>query len=269
MERYRNELSDIFTPGLDSAFSNCYPLDVKDLRSTAAFRKWTGDIGSNLLLVSGQTEDHDGMHCWLSPALFSVYDECQKAGQLALLFCCRQATPTSAKLVKVGEVLHDMAYQVLAAHPELLRNEVIREILPRESEGPPESIQSSNGAPTPEQILLRCLRGRGRTWLFVDRIDCCASGHDRLLTTLARLMNEVDRSEKNDSLKVFLVAASDTAAEFKLVGKGQNTRKDIRSILEEKCQFIDQSHSDYIVGHFSETRQDWEGETERENGGTA
>lgn len=105
--------------------------------------------------------------------------------------------------------------------------------------------------------------------MFVDRIDCCASGHDRLLTTLARLMNEVDRSEKNDSLKVFLVAASDTAAEFKLVGKGQNTRKDIRSILEEKCQFIDQSHSDYIVGHFSETRQDWEGETERENGGTA
>ncbi|KAI1409024.1 hypothetical protein F5Y13DRAFT_171034 [Hypoxylon sp. FL1857] len=260
IERYRNEMIAVFNPRLNyfaSSLNGCYPLNVHHLRSTAAFQKWAGNTGSHLLLASGQTEDHQQKHCWLSSGLLEVHDECRRGGELVLLFCCRPDAYGSRKRVKIEAILRDLAYQILAAHPELLRQESIQELLPRDREGRDNHLPSMDTDYDPKRILLKLLKGRGKTWIFIDRIDCCLRGHDYLPSTLAKLMNEIEKGEGSDCLKIFLVAASDNSPEFKLFGKGEDTRKDIRDLLDDKCHFIDQTHRDYNGLHISEARQDW------------
>ncbi|KAI1085419.1 hypothetical protein F5B20DRAFT_518280 [Whalleya microplaca] len=251
LKSYRDDLSRT----VEQVFNNCSPLDVSDLRSTAAFKEWETNGRSSLLLVTGQTEDHDEMHCWLSPGLFAIHDHCKKREDIVLLFCCRPGPGGSSKPIQVVDLLKDLAYQVLVTKPRLLREESVKKVLP----GLAGETRNTNARPSrPYDILLSLLKGRGRVWIFIDRIDNCVSGHIDLISNLAELMRGLGKGDKQDILKVFLLAASDIKTEFKLIGKGKNTRRDIQYILgDHDCQFIDQDHSAYNIGFFPEIEQNW------------
>jgi hypothetical protein len=244
---YQHDLSSIF----DGSLNNCPPLDVNDLKATKPYKKWLDPAHSSLLLVTGETDDHQELHCWLSQGLLDIRQDACKCGDLTFRFLCRPEA-VGSKRVKMEDLMLDLLYQVLAEEPKLLRDEHTRQILKDQIITPNGSCD--DGKPPLWSMIPRLIKGRGRVWLFIDRIDWCVGGFNRLLRALGQLMADVDAGgQEGDCLKVFLVAASDTASEFKSVGKGKELRMDLIERLGEKCQFVHQAHGDYTQGYLPDT----------------
>lgn len=250
---YRSDLAALFEYG----FNNCPGLQVQDMVATAAFSSWVENPSSSLLLVSGETEEHQEMHCWLSPGLFSVCDARRSlGGDTVLLFCCRGSSAFGR--VGLKALLTDLIYQLLAADPTCLRDDAIRKALSASEEASDSRARGSSldDISVLKSLFTKLVGKRGRVWLFIDRIDWFVNSAS-LLKTLGKVMAELDGGPGQDCLKVFALASSDAAEEFKLTGRGEEMRSELCLSLKDRCHFIHQRQDEYQEGLFVEARQAW------------
>jgi hypothetical protein len=120
---YKRNLREIF----DEGFNNCYPLDINHIKLTKSYTDWKFECVSSILLVTGETEEHQEMNFWLSPALVDLSSDNIQTGDLVLQFFCRPCQ--CASLPKTDDILGDLIYQLLKAKPLLLRRWSIQTIL--------------------------------------------------------------------------------------------------------------------------------------------
>ncbi|CAI4213228.1 unnamed protein product [Parascedosporium putredinis] len=205
------------------------------LQDDASLRMYRSDLAAlfDLLLVSGETEEHQEMHCWLSPGLFSVCDARKSlGGDTVLLFCCRGSSAFGR--VGLKALLTDLIYQLLAADPTCLRDDAIRKALPGSEEGSGSRARASSldDISVLKSLFTKLVGKRGRVWLFIDRVDWFVNSAS-LLKTLGKVMAELDGGPGEDCLKVFALASSDAAEEFKLTGRGEEMRTaSVTSVLK-------------------------------------
>ena len=207
-EGYDNvQILQDYSSTVANAFKNLRrisPLNAELVMQEDVFMKWETQRRSALMVLYGRTAVTRTDLSWLSPMIFYLVDRYRGSKQTVACHCCHDPVFMD-RVTPAYAVISNIIYQLLEAHPSLLRDQTrYQRIYERISE--PE--WRATPPKTPFSLLGELLNEFTSAYILLDRID-------RINGELYRFMEPLAQLIKNHKCKVkILVLACSTGYEI-------------------------------------------------------